>query len=268
MGLGAAFNKPVVITARGSDVTELPRYAGPRRMIRWAMRRAAALISVSGGLRAALIELGAASDAVTVLRYGVDLRVFRPVDRASAREALAVEGPTLLSVGHLIPRKGHDLVIRALPDLPDWRLLIVGEGPERARLEGIAGALGVADRVRLLGALPHASLPGIYSEGDVLVLASIREGWANVLLEAMACGTPAVASNIPGNPEVVQSHAAGVIVESNTPEGFAAGVRRLVSERPGRDATRRYAEDFSWDATSEGQLAIFRRVLRRTETAV
>jgi glycosyltransferase involved in cell wall biosynthesis len=94
-----------------------------------------------------------------------------------------------------------------------------------------------------------------------MVLASSREGWANVLLESMACGTPVVASNIPGNPEVVREPAAGLVVENNTPAGIAAGVRRLFADPPARAATREYAERFGWDETSAGQLAMFRRVL-------
>ena len=95
------------------------------------------------------------------------------------------------------------------------------------------------------------------------MLASSREGWANVLLESMACGTPVVASNIPGNPEVVREAAAGVIAEANTPDGIAAAVRRLFASLPARAATRAYAEQFSWDETTAGQLAVFRRQLRR-----
>ncbi|GAC1338899.1 MAG: glycosyltransferase family 4 protein [Acetobacteraceae bacterium] len=263
VALGKVFGRPVVLTARGSDVTELPHYAGPRRMIRWAMRNAAGLISVSDGLRQEMLLLGAPPGSVTVLRNGVDLGLFRPLDREPIRRELGLEGPTLLSVGHLIARKGHNLAIEAMKGLPDWRLLIVGEGPERGRLEALASRLGVADRVRLLGAHPHTALPRFYSAADTLILASSREGWANVLLESMACGTPVVASNIPGNPEVVQTEAAGLIVERNTPEHFAAAIRTLQAAAQPREATRAYAENFSWDATSAGQLALFRRVLNR-----
>ena len=99
------------------------------------------------------------------------------------------------------------------------------------------------------------------------MLASSREGWANVLLESMACGTPVVAANIWGNPEVVRTAAAGVIYEPNTPEGIAAGVRRLFSSLPRRAATRTYAEPFCWDDTTAGQLALFRRVIEKAAQA-
>lgn len=265
VALGALFGKPVVITARGSDVTQLPLYAGPRRMMGWAMRRAAALIAVSAGLRRAMLALGAAPEEVTVLRNGVDLGLFRPLDRASARQELGLEGPTLLSVGHLIPRKRHDLAIASLQHLPGWRLMIVGEGPERAALEAKAAQVGLGARVTFHGAQPHHALPRFYTAADLLILASSREGWANVLLESMACGTPVVASNIPGNPEVVQSAEAGRIVTENTAEAFAQSVNAIADRPPKRDATRAYAEGFSWDATSAGQLELFRRVLADAE---
>jgi glycosyltransferase involved in cell wall biosynthesis len=259
--LGKRFGKPVVITARGSDVTQLPDYTVPRRLITRAIAGADALISVSAGLKSALVELGAPSGKVTVLRNGVDTQEFRPTDRAAARAMLGLTRPTLLSVGHLIERKGHHLIIEAMPMLPDCALMIVGEGPERALLSALITKLGLADRVRLMGAHPHRELPNFYTAADALVLASSREGWANVLLEAMACGTPVVASDIPGNPEVVQSREAGLIMPANTPRGIADGVQALFADLPSRAATRAYAERFGWDETSAGQHALFRSTI-------
>ena len=263
--LGAEFGRPVVITARGSDVTQLPDYAVPRRLIQDAVARAAGLITVSAGLKDALVRLGAAPGAVTVLRNGVDTTMFRPLDRAAARAALGLTRPTLISVGGLVERKRHHLTIAAIQALPGCELIIVGEGPERERLAALAARPELAGRVRLLGPQPHELLPHYYSAADVSVLASSREGWANVLLESMACGTPVVASDIPGNPEVVQERAAGLIVPENTPDGIAAAVRSLLTDPPSRAATRAYAERFGWDETSQGQLALFRRVIGRKE---
>ena len=263
--IGAALGLPVVVTARGSDVTQLPDFAGPRRQIVAALRRVDALIAVSAALRERLIELGAAPERVTVLRNGVDTDTFRPpADRAVARAALGLTAPTLLSVGGLIPRKGHHLTIAAMTGLPEFSLLIAGEGPEQARLAADIARLGLAGRVRLLGPVPHEALPACYGAADAMVLASAREGWANVLLESMACGTPVIASNIPGNPEVVQSRAAGLIVRENTPQGIAAAVRALFADPPARAATRAYAERFGWEETSRGQLAVFRRVVAQS----
>ena len=259
--LGAEFGLPVVLTARGSDVTQFPDHPVPRRLIQDAVARAAAVITVSAGLRAALLGLGAAADKLTVLRNGVDTQTFHPVDRQAARAALGLTGPTLISVGALIPRKRHHLTIEALSLLPGFCLLIIGEGPERARLAALIERLGLAGRVRLPGAQPHIRLPHYYSAADISVLASSREGWANVLLESMACGTPVVASDIPGNDEVVQARAAGLIAPANTPEGIATAVRDLWAAMPSRLATRAYAERFGWEETSRGQIGIFRLVI-------
>ena len=264
--LGRLFRKPVVLTARGSDITQYPDYPFPRRMIGWAMRNAAALISVSAGLKAAMVALGAPADKVTVLRNGVDLDLFKPTSHRPPGSSWDGTCPTLLSVGHLIDRKGHHLAIRALLNLPGWRLAIVGEGPERGALQRLTNELGVEQRVTFCGAQPHSALPSFYSAADILILASSREGWANVLLEAMACGTPVIASNIPGNPEVVRNSMAGEVVSENTPDCFAAAIERLYRTGPTRAQTRAYAENFGWEPTTQGQLAVFRRVLEQVST--
>jgi teichuronic acid biosynthesis glycosyltransferase TuaC len=260
--IGHALGLPVVITARGTDVNLIPRYAIPRWLIQGTIRRAAALVTVSAALKQAVVALGAPADKVTVLRNGVETSLFRPPDdRAAVRAALGLAGPTLISVGLLIDRKGHHRIIEAMAALPGCTLLIVGEGPERSRLTSLIDRLGLGARVRLLGARPHTDLPSLYGAADALVLASTREGWANVLLEAMACGTPVIASNIWGNPEVVRSPSAGLIMQHNTPEGIVATTRQLFSALPDRAETRAYAEQFSWDETTAGQIALFQKVV-------
>lgn len=261
--LGREFGLPVVVTARGSDTSQLPSYRIPRRAIRRTIQEADALIAVSAGLKDGLVALGAPADKVTVLRNGVNLDLFRPPEsRTDARTALGLgEAKVLLSVGHLIERKGHHKVIQALAKLPACRLLIVGEGPERHALQALARSLGVEDRVRLEGAQPHTRLPLYYGAADVLVLASSREGWANVLLEAMACGTPVVTSPAWGSREAVSRVEAGLVVDEAIPEALAAAIDRLLAAPPDREATRAYAETFSWDDTTAGQLALFRKVL-------
>ena len=254
---------PVVLTARGSDTSQLPHYRIPGRLIRTAIKRADALIAVSAALKDGLVALGAPPEKVTVLRNGVDLDMFRPVaDRAAARAELDFNGPTLLSVGLLIERKRHHLTIEALAALPGHRLVIAGEGPERSALEALAARLGVADRVRLVGPVPHARLPLYYTAADVMVLASSREGWANVLLESMACGTPVVATSAWGSREAVAAPEAGVVIDEASPAALATGIRRVLGAPFDRAATRAYAERFGWDETTNGQLTLFRRLVR------
>jgi glycosyltransferase involved in cell wall biosynthesis len=261
--LGRRYNLPVVVTARGTDLNLITEFAAPRKMIRDAADAADGLVTVCQALKNRLVELGTPADRVTVLRNGVDLELFRPLDRTQARAALGFTRRTLGSVGHLIERKGHHHAIRALASLPDTDLVIVGEGPQRSALVRLAAQAGVGERVRFLGAVDQPQLARIYSALDALVLASSREGWANVLLEAMACGTPVVASAVWGTPEVVAAPEAGVLMGMLDAQGVAAGVRQLFAAPPDRAATRRYAERFSWDSTTQGQLALFREILSR-----
>jgi glycosyltransferase involved in cell wall biosynthesis len=252
---------PVVITARGSDTSQLPRFALPRRLIGGALREADALIAVSAGLAAGLNALGAAAGKVTVLRNGVDLAAFAPpTDRAALRAELGLSGPVILSVGHLIERKAHHHAIGALAELPDATLLIAGEGPERRALAALAERLGVAARVHMLGARPHGELTKLYGAADALVLASTREGWANVMLEAMACGTPVVAGPAWGSREAISAPEAGLVLDDVGPGPIAAAIRRLLADPPARRATRAHAERFGWDETTRGQAELFAQV--------
>lgn len=259
--LGKYFNKPVVVTARGTDINLLPRYRIPRKFILWAAEHASGIITVCNYLKQELVALGVRPGRITPLRNGVDLQRFAPVDREAARAALGISGFTLLSVGQLAMHKGHDLTIKALTMLPGVSLVIAGQGPDRARFLTLAAELGVADRVRLAGPVPQAELRTYYNAADAMVLASEREGWANVLLESMACGTPVVATSICGTPEVVTAPEAGRLMPQRTPESLAEAVKLLRAQAPDRAATRRYAERFSWDDTTQGQLDLFHNIL-------
>jgi glycosyltransferase involved in cell wall biosynthesis len=265
---GRWLDRPVVITARGTDLNLIPRYALPRRMIRWAAQNAAGVVTVCAALKDVLIDLGIDAARIDVLRNGVDLELFRPIDREQGRADLGFTGRTLVSVGFLTPRKGHDIAIRAMRQLSDTQLVVIGDGEQLGALKSLALQCGVSDRVRFVGAMPQSQLRDYYGAADALVLMSDREGWANVLLESMACGTPVVATNVWGTPEVVAAPEAGLLVDERTPEALAEAAGRLFANPPDRAATRRYAERFSWDATTAGQLQLFRRVLETKPTSV
>jgi teichuronic acid biosynthesis glycosyltransferase TuaC len=261
--LARDFNLPIVITARGTDISLIPDYRYPRRLILQAADDADGIITVCQALKERLLELGVADEKITVLRNGVDLELFRPRDRNAVRQRMGLSGFTMASVGHLIERKGHHFAIEALAELSDATLLIAGNGPERSALEALALKLGVADRVKFLGVLDQQSLCDVYNSADVTVLASSREGWANVLLESMACGTPVVASNVWGTPEVVAGPDAGRLMPSLDAHGIVAATLALRRKPPERAATRRYAEQFGWQSTTDGQLSLFKEILAR-----
>jgi glycosyltransferase involved in cell wall biosynthesis len=233
-------------------------------MIQWAARGCSGIITVCEALKDVLVDLGVPAEKVAVLRNGVDLSLFSPINRGEARERLGLgkTGKVLLSVGGLIERKGHDIPIRALPELPGVKLLIVGDGELRHPLENLARDVGVADRVMFLGRLPQEKLPVYFNAADALVLASSREGWANVLLESMACGTPVIASNVWGTPEVVCDRVAGKLMPDRSPAGLVQAYRELITSYPDRADTRTFAEAYSWEETTRGQLDLMRTAIR------
>lgn len=268
--LSTWLDRPCLITARGSDVNLIPEYWLPRNMMRWAAKRSDALIGVSNALLESVRKWGIAFDRLQVIRNGVDLDRFRPVPQIEARTRLRIQGaPIFLSVGNLVELKGHHITIAAfaevLADYPDARLVIIGDGPCQGKLLALAAQLGVGSRVLFVGILPQEDLFLWYSAADMSILASSREGWPNVLLESMACGTPVVASNVSGIPEVVGSSVVGQLAEQRTASAFSTLMRNMLLAPVNRRHVREYAERFSWDATTAAQLDVFRRVARHSQ---
>ena len=254
--IGEKLNVPVVITARGSDVNLICNYDSPRRQILKSVERAAGVITVSRALKTKLVQIGAPEEKITVLPNGVDLDLFRPLSSPeTAKQPL-----TLLSVGNLVANKGHHIAIQALRELSNVELRIAGAGPERERLQQLAQDCGVTDRITFLGSVDQSVLVQEYNRADCLVLLSENEGMPNVVLEAMACGMPVIATQAGGIPEVVTPKV-GKLLDRRRPEDLVAAVMEYQSQRPTRAQVREHAEAFSWQATSEGQLALFRQAV-------
>lgn len=267
--LSRRFQRPVVITARGTDVNKIPEFRVPRRQIMDAARQAVAIITVSRALRDSLIKLGVKEKKITPLRNGVDLERFAPIAPDLARSGLdctdAEKNERIwLSVGHLVENKGVHVTIRALARAPGVTLLVVGTGPEEARLHTLAARYGVVDRVLFLGHVEHDALPVYFSAADALVLPARTEGMPNVVLEAMACGAAVIATSVGGIPEVVQEPVAGALMRERTSEAVIAAWHTVCQygiDQHQRDARRAYAQRFSWSDTARGQLTLFRRIV-------
>ncbi len=202
----------------------------------------------------------------TVVFNGIDTNLFRPT--APDPNIVRTDGtPLLLWVGRLQPWKGVDIALRALQEIPRAHLMIVGDGETRADLERLAQELGLAERVRFLGALPRERLPSIYAAADLLLATSFAsETFGIGLVEAQACGLPVVASRFGGFPEVIDEGHTGLLVPPRDPTALAAAVRTLLNDPERRramaDAAPGWAAQFSWSAVVDRIEAVYDATVR------
>lgn len=259
---------PMVLTVRGTDVNYMPQRRRLGELVRFALRSADAVVAVSRALADCAIAAGAEPAKVVVLRNGVDAARFAPLDMAECRRNLGLpDAPgrkVIASVGFLVERKGHALLLQALAGFPAAErpfLVIAGDGPERGALEALARDLHVETDVKLLGNVQHDALRCVYSAADLSALVSSREGWPNVLLESMACGTPVVATDVQGAAEAIGGAPVGRIVPERTPAAIGAAIRAALAAGFDRAAVRLHAEGMSWRETSLGIADLFARVL-------
>jgi teichuronic acid biosynthesis glycosyltransferase TuaC len=271
--LGSWLSLPVTITLRG---TEMPHSKNPvlRPRLSRTLESAARIFSVSDSLRRLAIELGADTAKTEVVGNGIDTARFHPVDRAAARQkyALPMDAKVLISVGGLVERKGMHRVIEVLPALiehhPDLHYVIVGgaspEGDNRAELEAQAAKLGLVDRVHFLGSMPSDDLKWPLSASDVFVLATRNEGWANVFLEAMACGLPVVTTDVGGNAEVVCREELGSIVPFGDATALQQALDQALNKEWDRTAILDYARENQWDKRVAQLLRAYENILENT----
>lgn len=254
--LGAWLGVPVTITLRGTEVRHAQDPAlAP--LLRTALEGAAKVFAVSESLKRVAVDLGISPSKIEVVGNGVDADKFRPLDRKKARDELAIDddAPVLISVGALVERKGFHRVIELLPELrkrwPKLLYLAVGgsstEGNNRAELEALVERLDLKSAVRFMGALPPDQLSTPLSAADVFVLSTSNEGWANVFLEAMACGLPVVTTDVGGNREVVNDDELGIIVPFGDRAALSGALQEALTTEWSRERIRQYAESNSWD---------------------
>lgn len=252
--MGRRVGVPVSIKARGSDIHYWGANDAVRQQIVDAGRDAAGLLAVSEALKADMVAMGMPAGRILVHRTGVDASMFRIRDRPAEKTQRGISGPLIATIGGLLARKGQHLVIEALRTLPEARLVLIGDGPERARLEAQARAAGLADRVIFTGSIEHEEIARWLAAADVMCLASMSEGLANAWVEALACGTPIVITDVGGAREVVDTSDAGRLAAPD-PAALAAAISELLANPPLREATRAVATRFSWDANRDALYA-------------
>lgn len=241
---------PVLMKAHGSDVNVQCQVPARCRKVVAAAASSHAVVTVSQDLADQLRQFGVAGDRLHTIYNGIDLQRFVPADRNQVRATLmlAEADKVLLYVGNLKTSKGVlDLVI-ALTHLParQWQqCIIIGDGDDRSAMEKLAEQHGLTGKIRFLGRLPHEQIGKWMSASDLLLLPSHAEGVPNVVLEAMACGSPVVASALPGIQEVTPDYA-GITVPARQPEAFAAAIAEALDRSWDTERIRRHAEQFSW----------------------
>jgi len=258
---------PFSIKARGSDISMWTGYDFARDQILDAAARAEGVLAVSEALARDMAALGIEREKITVHYTGLDRDRFRPLGHTQLRAQLGRQlgfelpnrAPLLVSVGALIERKGHDIAIRALTELPGAKLVVVGKGEMETSVRDLAKQLGLGERVHFAGSLDHDLMPIVLSAADVMVLPTASEGLANAWVESIACGTPVVTCDVGGAREIISSDIAGRLVE-RTPAAMVAGVREILAAPPHPEDVAALAERFSWDANAEALAQHFDRL--------
>ncbi|MGK5543881.1 glycosyltransferase [Streptomyces sp. URMC 127] len=219
-----------------------------------------------------LRAMGIPGHRCSVVPCGVDTGHFTPHGPlAPAPERR--ERHRLLAIGRLVARKGFDLALRALADIPGTELLVAGgppgaalqTDPEAVRLRELAGRLGVADRLVLLGCVPHEEMPSLIRSADVVLCTPVYEPFGIVPLEAMACGVPVIATDVGGHRDTVAHGETGLLVEPGSPEHLAQAVRGLLGAPQrlasfGRAGRARVLNRFTWDHVARGAEEVYDRV--------
>lgn len=256
---------PYIVTAHGSDINVYAESPALRFQIRWALRRAAGVIAVSGALEAKIVRLlGAAPGKVVRIPCAAfDPRVFFPRLRAPARATLQVEPQARLVVfvGQLVPVKGVGFLISAWQALCSRnrpaaidRLVILGDGPCRAGLERQMRAAGLAESVRFAGTLNQAEVANWMAAANLLCLPSLSEGTPNVIVEALASGVPVVASRVGGIPELIREDENGLLVAPADSVALAAALERGLAREWDAGAVAGSVAHLTWQAIAERNL--------------
>ena len=250
---------PVVVSCHGSDVEVLCKNGVGRFLSGRVLGKADRITTVSAYLKTKVTGVGIPSDRVDVLHDGVDTSSFRFSPKMTGSHKLVY-------VGRLADEKGLENLLKSMALLkkkfPDVTLTIVGEGPLRKKLEDLSNELNMRESISFEGAVPHSRISEYMRDADALVLPSISEGLSVVILEAMACGTPVIASNVGGVGDIVSDGFNGFVVEPGDVAGFARKIMELWSdksliERFSQNGLDTVKQRFSWKVIAEKFIKVY-----------
>lgn len=267
--LGQKLKVPVVISARGTDMNLYPQLPAIAPLIRNVLTQTQHQIAVSQSLADRMLDNGSLTDTVSVIPNGIDPDVMYRVNRAEARQKLQLhaDAKILLSVGNLVELKGHHILIEALAMLKnqgqlDFKTFIIGRGADHNKLQRQIDGLELTDHVHLWGEVPNHELKYWYSAADISFLGSSREGWPNAVCESLACGTPVVATDVNGIPEILTHPDYGLTVQRSA-DGFAGGLLQAWSIDWDRELIAAYGQQRTWDHVAAEVLDVFEAAINR-----
>ena len=268
-------NIPLVVSIPGSDAQVARSNALFRGMARFALRQADLLTANSADLRDAVLPLGADLGKFDMIIYGTDPAALRPDETgvAALRADLGIgaDDVVALCVGRMVPKKGFDVLIRALatPSLRERPVVgvMVGEGDDKAAWQQLALDLGVAERLRWVGNVPKTAIGRYYNMADVLAMPSVSrpaDGLNVCVLDAMSCGKPVIGTTVAGNPLAIVNETTGLLIPEQDADALAGALARLVD-----DATLRRRMGAASRARIENELGwphLARRYIQHYET--
>jgi len=268
------FQLPVVCTAHGSDVNIYP-FANPlnMRLTRLVLVGVDAVAAVSNNLKEAIEKLTGAVKDASVIHNGVDLNKFKPISKEHAKEVLGVapNDKIVLFTGNLIKLKCVDILIKAFcrlkKNLPQERLklFLIGDGPQKNNLASLARILKLEDDVIFLGEKPHEEIPRWLNLADVFVLPSASEGFPTIIVEAMACGVPIVATNIGGVPEAISDGNTGILTAPNDVDSMIKAIARCIMDEEFVGSIKKQAiekaKEFNWDTNAGAYTNLYEKSL-------
>lgn len=271
--LGRLMKKPVIISCEGSDIHEYAEEAYPDRLRRhrvlYAIKNAKYLIAVSNFLKEKIVSFGIPETKVAVIPNGVKQTAFYPIDKSLARKKLKLptEKKVILNIGSLTPIKGTIYLINAIAKIirenrnkDDLFFVIIGDGPLRLELETRAQALNIKNYIQFVEFIPHKELVFWFNAADLFVLPSLGEGFGMVIIEALSCGLPVVASSIGGITEIINENNLGILVPPGNPEELSYGILQALNKVWDKDILIERAKYYNWDNIAKLISNVYERV--------
>ncbi|MBI5678389.1 MAG: glycosyltransferase family 4 protein [Planctomycetes bacterium] len=265
--LGIIFRKPVIVTAHGSDIHSFPKHFFLKQLVIFTLKRATMVVAVSHSLKDLILKMVNIQNKLFIIRNGSRPEVFFPIYKTNSRERLSlpINKKIILFIGSLIPRKGVDVLLRAFACMnkKDVILLLIGKGDSEPELKALTKELHIETQVYFIGSKKHDEIPLWLNACDVFCLPSHHEGFPTVIVEALACGRPVVATKVDGVPEAITNNTIGMLVEPNNTEELAAALNKALEKEWDYQAIAEYGKRFSWDTIAEEYTELYKNVVSK-----